>query len=228
MSDRRGGPWAFMQAFLYGGGLGAIWLMPQWQWTGDVRLAGSERPEVRVVANASADARPLFLVDPARWREPLERDPAIAQVQVHRWLFPPRVEITVKERVPVARVVDATGMVYLDRGGRAFPLAQPQVVTWSARLGGRTLSATESLAWRELLAVWPGRAPVQVDLRDPASWSLHVEGVSMLFGAPTRLADKVRAQAHLRPLAQAAGQPLRYLDLRFPETPTVRVETASP
>lgn len=226
MGERRG-PWAFIQAFVFGGGLVAIWSMPQWQWQGDVRIHGSQRSEVLSLAEGTSSARPLFLLDPAPWREKLEGDPAIAEVRVHRWLFPTRLEVTVQERTPVARVVDAPGTSYMDREGVVFPLGGAAPVTWSVRLAGRTLSASERSAWRSLQAAWPKAPHGEVDLRDPASWSVRLEGVTLMLGAPRDLAAKLRVYGHVRPLARQAGKTLEYIDLRFPEAPTVRASEAT-
>lgn len=231
MSDRPAasfpahGPWGFIQAFVLGGALVALWLMPQWRWDGELRVSGTRRLTHDQVAKAAkgSEGRPLFLVDPATIRDRLRGLEGVEDVKVRRWLLPARVEVTVKERSPVLRVAGAAS--YLDATGVAFRLqkqADKQAIPIEALVASRSLYATEQAALKALVANWPAGARGTVDLRDPASWSATIDGVQVLFGAPDEMREKLRLYSHLLPLARKSGKAIRYMDLRFPEAPTVR------
>lgn len=235
MSDRPAasfpahGPWGFIQAFVLGGALVALWLMPQWGWDGELRVTGTQRLTHEQVAKAvkGSEGRPLFLVDPATMRERLRGLDGVEDVKVRRWLLPARVEITVKERSPVLRVAGSSS--YLDASGVAFRLptqTDPAAIPIEALVASRSLSAEEQVGLKVLVANWPAGTRGSVDLRDPTAWSCTINGVRVLLGTPDELAEKLRLYSHLLPLARKSGKAIRYLDVRFPEAPTVRTSEA--
>lgn len=236
MSDRPAasfpahGPWGFIQAFVLGGALVALWLMPQWTWDGELRVTGVHRLTHAQVERAvkGLEGKPLFLVDPAAIRDRIRGLDGVEDVKVRRWLLPARIEVTVKERSPVLRV--AGGSAYLDATGVAFRLptaAEPAAIPIEAVVSSRSLQPTELAALKVLLANWPQGAKGTLDLRDPAAWSATIDGVQVMFGAPDEMAAKLRLYSHLLPLARKSGKAIRYMDLRFPEAPTVRTSEAT-
>lgn len=235
MSDRPAasfpahGPWGFIQAFVLGGALVALWLMPQWGWDGELRVTGTQRLTHEAVAKAvkGSEGRPLFLVDPGAMRERLRGLDGVEDVKVRRWLLPARVEITVKERSPVLRVAGSSS--YLDASGVAFRLPHqtaPANIPIEALVASRSLSTSELVGLKVLVANWPPGTRGSVDLRDPTAWSCTIDGVRVLLGTPDELSEKLRLYSHLLPLARKSGKAIRYLDVRFPEAPTVRTSEA--
>jgi len=231
LSDRLPGPWGFIQAFVLGGALVALWLMPQWNWDGELRVSGTRRLSQDAVAKAvkGSEGKPLFLIDPAAIRERIKRLDGVEDVKVRRWLLPARVEVTVKERSPILRV--AGGSAYLDATGVAFRLPSAEdtrAIPIEAIVATRSLYATEQAALKVLVSNWPKGAKGTVDLRNPAAWSAVIDGVQVQLGAPEQMAEKLRLYSHLLPLARQSGKAIRYMDLRFPEAPTVRTSEATP
>ncbi len=237
MSDRPAalfpahGPWGFIQAFVLGGALVALWLMPQWNWAGELRIAGNQRLTHDKVAKAvkGLEGKPLFLIDPAAIRARVKGLDGVEDVKVRRWLLPARIEVTVKERSPVLRV--AGGSAYLDATGVAFRLpagADQAAIPIEALVASRSFLPTEQAALKVLLANWPQGARGTLDVRNPAAWGATIDGVQIMLGAPEQMAEKLRLYSHLLPLARKSGKAIRYMDLRFPESPTVRTSEASP
>lgn len=225
------GPWGFIQAFVFGGALVALWLMPQWNWDGTLHVSGTHRLTHEQVAKAvkGSEGRPLFMVDPATIRERVRSLEGVEDVKVRRWLLPARVEVTVKERAPMLRVAGAAA--YLDATGVAFRLpsaTQPQATPIQALVASRSLAANEQAALKVAVAHWPRGAKGTLDLRDPASWSATIDGVQVRLGSPDQMEEKLRLYSHLLPLARKSGKTIRYMDLRFPEAPTVRTSEATP
>ncbi|HEY9855564.1 MAG TPA: FtsQ-type POTRA domain-containing protein [Stenomitos sp.] len=225
------GPWGFIQAFVLGGALVALWLMPQWTWDGELRVAGIRRLSHDEIAKAAkgSEGKPLFLIDPATIKERIQHLDGVEDVKVRRWLLPARVEVTVKERSPILRV--AGGSAYLDATGVAFRLPNGEdtkAIPIEALVSTRSLDVTEQAALKVLVASWPEGAKGTVDLRNATAWSAVIDGVQVLLGAPQDMAEKLRLYSHLLPLARKSGKAIRYMDLRFPEAPTVRTSEATP
>lgn len=225
------GPWGFLQAFVLGGALVAIWLMPQWNWDGELRVAGTQRLSHDQVLRAvkGSEGRPLFLVDPALMRARLKHLEGVEDVKVRRWLLPARVEVTIKERSPILRV--AGGSAYLDAKGVPFRLPRavaPEAIPIEALVASRSLSVPEQAALKDLVTHWPKGVRGTVDLRRASAWSATLDGVQVLLGGPEAIPEKLRLYSHLLPLARKSGKAIRYMDLRFPEAPTVRTSEATP
>jgi cell division septal protein FtsQ len=220
--------WGFVEAFVVGGALVALWMMPQWLWTGDVKVVGCDRLSpafVERTAGLPAHAT-LYRVDPEAIRRRLMAVSAIENVRIRRWLFPPRLEIAIRERMPRAAVLGTGG--YLDAWGESFTLpGSPVTPPVTALLGSASLSPESRLALRTLLGSWPRGSRGTLDLRDPASWSVTMDGVTLGLGSPTDLSRKLSVYAHLQPLARQSGKTLQYVDLRFPEAPTIRTSEAT-
>lgn len=224
MSQAARGPWGFIQAFFLGGALVAVWMAPQWQWDGVLTVGGTQRlsPElVRQIAQAG-DKRPLYRVDPGQIRARLKAMEAVEDVRVRRWLFPARVEITVKERSPRVRLLDSQPPAYLDANGVRFTLPEhvaPARPPITAELGTRSLSVPEARALALLLEQGPERG--SLDLRDPSAWKVTLGAVMVMLGPPIDIEQKLRVARHTVELAQREGKALEYVDVRVPEVPTV-------
>lgn len=229
MSDRPlsvRGPWAFIQAFLLGGALMALWQMPQWSWNGEVRIEGAAHldPTTLIKEALGHEGKPLYRIDPATIRDRLLALPSVRNVKVRRWLFPARIEITLRERTPLARVLGTPEPLFLDDEGVIFTLPHGETadVPLSCELATNSLGLTERANLKYLLAAWPPGSKGVVDMRDPARWRATLDGVEVLLGTSDNLSEKFRVYRHLIPLAHQAGKAIQYVDLRFPEAPTVR------
>lgn len=237
MSDRAPfsgrGPWGFIQAFVLGGALVALWRMPQWLWTGEARIEGAKRIDPQYARRVALGDRglPLFRIDPRLIRARLMELEAVEDVKVRRWLFPARVEIVLQERVPVVRVEGKASPTYLDSAGKAFTLppgAKPEkAIALGVHLASASLAPADRTALRRLLDTWPKGSVGVVDMRDPASWSARIDGIRVLLGTSEALDEKFRVFEHLIPLARQGGKRLEYIDLRFPEAPTIRALEAT-
>ncbi len=212
-----------VQAFLLGGAGVALWAMPQWTWQGDLRVAGAKRLLAAPLALALAEekGKPLYRIDPEGVRREVLKNPAIADAKVRRWLFPARLEVTLSEREPLARlndgqVVDYEGVVFrTPEGARDMKLGL-QAPLEEGRLTGAALQAL-----RELSLYGEGLSG-EVDLRRPGDWTGTLNGVAVRFGEGRAIADKLHVFKHLLPLARSGTRAVEYIDLRSPEAPVVK------
>lgn len=225
------GPWGFIQAFVLGGGLVAFWLMPQWQWDGEVHVKGLHYLSAQLITRSAGlpSSGSLYQLNPSEIRERLLKIEAIQDAKVRRWLFPPRLDIEIQERFPKVRVLGAVTPTYMDTQGILFtlPVSARPSTPLSVKVGTGSLSTSDSAALRSLLEVWPKESSGTLDLRDAASWSAVVDGVRVDLGRADRLGEKLRLYSHLLPLAREAGKAVQYIDLRFPEAPTIRASEAT-
>lgn len=239
MSDRPATPnpgramWGFVEAFVSGGMLVALWMMPQWLWGGEVHITGGHRLSRAFIEQAAGlpSGHALYRIDPEAIRARLRAVPAIEDVRVRRWLFPARLDLTVRERSARAVVANQPQPTYLDSFGESYSLpgggAAGEAPAIVAELATASLTMEERTALRALFAAWPRGGRGTLDLRDPASWSASIDGIRVGLGAPSDLPQKLTVFSHLVPLARRAGKTIQYVDLRFPEAPTIRTSEAT-
>lgn len=225
------GPWGFIQAFVLGGGLVAFWLMPQWQWDGEVQVRGLRYLSAQLITRTAGlpTSGSLYQINPAEIRTRLLKIDAVQDAKVRRWLFPPRLDIEIKERSPKVKVLGALTPTFMDTQGVLFtlPASAPPATPISVTVASGSLSPADSVALRRLLEVWPRGSRGTLDLRNTASLSAVVDGVRVDLGRAERLDEKIRLYSHLLPLARQAGKAVQYIDLRFPEAPTIRAPEAT-
>lgn len=211
------------QAFVLGGAAVALWAMPQWVWHGDLKIIGAKRLMAAPLAETLADRKgqPLYRIDPEQIRQEVLKNPAIADAKVRRWLFPARLEVTLREREPLARlkdgrVVDFDGVVFrLPEGGKGVKLEL------DAPLAGDRLEDDPLKALRELSLYGEGLSG-SLDMTRPGEWGGKLNGVEVRLGEGRAIAEKLHVFRHLLPLASSESRAVEYVDLRSPEAPVVK------
>jgi cell division septal protein FtsQ len=212
-----------IQAFVLGGAAVALWAMPQWTWEGDLKVIGARRLMAAPLAEAIADRKgmPLYRIDPRTIREDVLKNPAIADAKVRRWLFPARLEVTLREREPLARlkdgqVVDFEGVLFrIPEGARGVKLELDAPLT-GGRLEGPPLQALRELA------LYGEGLEGTLDMTRPGNWTGKLNGIEIRFGEGRAIAEKLHVFRHLLPLALAGSAAVEYVDLRSPESPVVK------
>jgi cell division septal protein FtsQ len=196
--------------------------MPQWTWEGDLKVLGAKRLLAAPLAETLSGRKglPLYRIDPREIRDEVLKNPAIADAKVRRWLFPARLEVTLREREPLARlkdgqVVDFDGVVFRVPEGRDVKL-ELNAPLKEGRLEGEPLKAL-----RELALYGQGLAGT-VDMTRPGEWTGRLNGVEIRFGEGRAIAEKLHVFRHLLPLAITGSRAVEYVDLRSPESPVVK------
>ena len=226
MTRRKRGPnflAGLLQAFVLGGAGVALWAMPQWTWHGDLKVIGAKRLMAATLSDKLADREgmPLYRIDPQEIREVVLSNPAVSDAKVRRWLFPSRLEVTIREREPVARlsdgrVVDYEGVIFkLPEGGKGVKLEVHAPLT-EGRLEGEPLRALQELA------LYGEGLSGTVDMTKAGQWTGNLNGVAIRFGEGRAIAEKLHVFRHLLPLAISGSRAVEYVDLRSPESPVVK------
>lgn len=225
MSRQRRGPnflVGLLQAFVLGGAAVALWAMPQWTWHGDLKVIGAKRLLAAPLAEKLADRKgmPLYRIDPRDIREEVLKNPAVADAKVRRWLFPARLEVTLREREPLARLKDGQ---MVDYEGVVFKVAEAKGVALEidAPLQDGRLTGQPLKALRELALYGEGLSG-RVDMTKPGEWTGTLNGVGIRFGEGRGIAQKLHVFRHLLPLASNGAAAVEYVDLRSPESPVVK------
>ncbi|MEB3222096.1 MAG: FtsQ-type POTRA domain-containing protein [Candidatus Sericytochromatia bacterium] len=213
-----------------------LWMGPFWQWEGLLTVTGN-----RLVSAQEVFARlyipqhtPLYTLDPKKISAQLSSIPAVARVSTRRWLFPPRLEVMILERQGLVKVEGVPGEAvsrWIDQEGVVFsaPAARMQarfpVQVWCDLQPGQRLPGKLQKEFFELLVAWPQGAGGRLDLRRPNDLYASVGDWPVRFGEPEDASLKLSILADLQPLAKAYRERLRYINLRFPKSPTLVLKT---
>jgi cell division protein FtsQ len=148
----------------------------------------------------------------------------IESVQVRR-IWPATLRIAVRERVPVVIAWRAGRYHHIDRFGvtvvdtAAPPRGLPQLVVAAPGPGDPATVAALSV-WRSLPAGFRERVSV-IAAPGPEAVTLRLKsGISVVWGAPERAADKIRLVEALH--SPPNGQIARTIDVSAPEVVTTR------
>lgn len=197
----------------------AVWVLPIWQYSGEINIKGNRWVSTDTIRAAiNPPQEPMFRMDPLILKQQVQTIPQVERVDVRRWLFPARLEVRIKERTPVARI--ASQSIYLDADGILFsaPIQPvPLTVLLPASYQGESAEA-----FRVLYREWPPKTPGLLDLRKKDDIKVSLGGLTARFGIAEEIPSKFRAFFRLRPLAKRYGDALEYLDLRFPDSPTLK------
>jgi cell division protein FtsQ len=201
----------------------------------DIKVVGAERLAPRRVlrlAGLNATTNVVHF-DPNRAERRLEGSPWIARATVNRHL-PDRIEITVVERIPVARWSDPSTnrtMLVTDGGTLAPGSARarlPALVDW---LGTSLLSADDRALAAGALAELPPavRSDVaQAALGPDGRLLLGLrDGPTVNYGAASETTGKADALAAVLAWAGRTGSTLGSIDVRVPSAPTARLANGS-
>ncbi|WP_287131135.1 cell division protein FtsQ/DivIB [Candidatus Cyanaurora vandensis] len=167
----------------------------------------------------------IFEVEPGELQTLVHREPLVLAVGVRRH-WPPRLELTILERTPVAVAFEQGQPGVLDKDGvwlslRHYPtLAQPslRVVGYTAQLQAR---------WQQLYPILATAAvPVRrVNFSDPANLILETGLGVVHLGHPDQLQlkEQLLTLDRLRHLPRVvARERVAFIDLRSPLAPQIR------
>ncbi|MEB3329416.1 MAG: FtsQ-type POTRA domain-containing protein [Candidatus Sericytochromatia bacterium] len=216
--------------------IGFLWLGPFWRWEGLLTVTGNRLVSAQEVFSRLyiPQRTPLYMLNPQQVSAQLASIPAVARVSTRRWLFPPRLEVMILERQALVKVEGAPGervSRWIDQEGVVFSApsarmeAQFPVRVWCDLQPGQRLPKTLQAEFFEFLAAWPAGQPGRLDLRRPNDLYASVGGWPVRFGEPQEASLKLSLLADLQPLAKAYRERLRYINLRFPKSPTFMLKT---
>ena len=231
--------------------VGAIWLIrnPFWlllRGPDQVIIEGNEMLVDDAVHGLLAIEYPqrIFDLEPERLIEQLQNQAPIASAQVDRQLFPPRVEITLQERIPVAVTIPSRPNA--ESATDPTPVTQPGLVDsegyWLAQsaaaglnqdfdlptLKVRGFHSRYQLQWPLLYAAMQA-SPVgiqEIDLRSPNNLIVQTEIGTIHLGVydARRLTEQLAILPQLRQLTKDPEAPrIDYIDLANPQVPAVKL-----
>ena len=226
-------PFQLAEAFVIGGLLVAIWMMPQWIWDGEIRITGLRRVHQAAIAARLLPHRgkPLHALDVARMRADLRELDAVEDAEIRRWLFPARLEVKVTERDPRSRATGALAGWFLDGEGRVFRMDPSWIASplpLGVNLATESWKTREQQAYREILERWPADRTGELDATATESWKVRLEGVTVNLGTPRDIPAKWVAYRTVWDLARQGGKRLEYIDVQLPDAPSVRPVRATP
>lgn len=235
--------------------VGAIWLIrnPFWlllQSPDQVLIEGNEMLADEAVHDLLDLQYPqrIFDIEPEQLVKRLSTRSPIADAQVNRQLFPPRLEIALQERMPVAVTIPSRPDAATDE---PVPLSHPGLLDsaghWIAQIdvAGRnqdfelpTLKVRGfhpryQLEW-PLLYESLQASPVtiqEVDLRSPNNLILQTEVGTVHFGIydARRLPEQLAILPQLQTLTSDPDAPaVDYIDLANPQVPSVKLSQPPP
>jgi len=231
---------------------GAFWLIrhPFWlllRGNEQVIIEGNEMLADAAVHEVLALEYPqrIFDIEPEQVIEQLSTQAPIAHAQVSRQIFPPRLEITVQERLPVAVTVpsrpgaaaatdEATPTTHaglLDSEGHWMP--QDTAVGLNREFKMPTLRVRGfhpryQIQWPQLYqAIQTSQVNIQeVDWRSPNNLILQTEIGRVHLGIydPRRFSEQLAILPRLRSLTNNPNAPaVDYIDLANPQVPAVKL-----
>jgi cell division protein FtsQ len=184
----------------------------------------------------------IFDIQPEQLVERLRTEAPVAYAQVNRQLFPPRVEITLQERIPVAVTVPSRPLAdnpptpmhqpgLLDSEG--YWIAQSAVVGLEQDFALPTLKVRGfhvryRSQWSQLYETLQS-SPVEIqeiDLRSPNNLIIQTEVGTIHLGGydARRLSEQLAILPQLRQLTSDPQAPrVDYVDLANPQVPAVKL-----
>jgi cell division protein FtsQ len=226
------------------GGLLWIAIQPMWviKTSGEIEISGNQVFSDESIQSLIVLSYPQFLlrVKPSQIAQSLQEQPIIVQAQVSRRLFPPGLEVQVKERIPVAIAQlpksddntesQKTSIGLLDATGLWIPLEKytshnPQLQLPKLKIIG--LPEQYRPFWTQLYQLI-SKSQIQIteiNLQDQTNLVLKTELGKIHLGAPSsRLSEQIQALSQLRQLSmQVPTQGIDYIDLRNPNSPIVQM-----
>jgi cell division protein FtsQ len=241
---------------VFGLAAGSLWLIAHPFWLlrsgAQIQVEGNEMlSDEAVQALLPLDyPQSLLAVQPDKLAQQLTAHPPIAAAQVNRQLFPPHLEITLQERLPVAVTVPSHPQPAGATPAESTPTNQPGLVdiegNWMAQDNSLSLDGAFTLpelrvrgfnqryqaAWTGLYEVLQS-SPVsisEVDWRNPNNLILQTDLGEVHLGIydPQRIYEQLNTLTQLRSLATKKNTPsLEYIDLSNPQNPAIKL-TPSP
>jgi cell division protein FtsQ len=188
----------------------------------------------------------IFDIEPEQLVEQLRTRAPVAYAQVNRQLFPPRVEITLQERIPVAvtvpsRPAENSEPAPINQPGlldsEGYWIAQSSVVGFEQdftlpTLKVRGFHVRYRSQWPRLYEAIQGSSVEiqEIDLRSPNNLIVQTEVGTIHLGVydARRLSEQLAILPQLRQLTNDPQKPrVAYIDLANPQVPAVKL-TESP
>lgn len=234
----------------------AVWLIrnPFWlllQSPGQVLIEGNEMLSEQAVHELLELEYPqrIFDIEPEQVVQQLRTQSPIAYARVSRQLFPPRLEVTLKERMPVA--VTVPSRPDSSAAGEPTPITQAGLLDsagyWMAQSDAAGLNTDFKLPtlkvrgfhpryasqWPLLYEAVQGSAVEiqEIDLRSPNNLILQTAVGAVHLGVydPRRLVEQLAILPQLEPLTNDPGAPaVDYIDLANPQVPAVKLSQPPP
>lgn len=210
-----------------------LWGSEVWHWQGQMSVTGNRLVSKQEILNRLSvpTNTMLYRLNPQWVADQLTDIPTISKVAVRRWLFPARLELAILERQPLVGVLAEGESLWMDQEGVVFP-ASPKLVKAGFPVKVQTtLKSGERLPQEvqahlfEILATWPKGAGGRVDLRKTNDVIAIVDDWPLRLGEVTDVPTKFGMFEHLKPLAQKYKNRLQYIDLRYPTSPTFKLQS---
>jgi cell division protein FtsQ len=188
--------------------------------------------------------QPLLKVEPAALAQQLQSRAPITQAVVTRQLFPPKLQVQVQERIPVAvtlppaegarteasyiqaGLLDADG-VWMPQSSFTFEGEAPPL----PELKVKGMQEQYRSIWPEIYqAVIESPVAIsELDWQDPANLILHTDlGLVHIGSFPDRFQEKLSALDQMRDLTkQFDRKQIAFIDLSNPDMPSIQVMQAT-
>lgn len=232
---------------------GAVWLIKNPFW---LTLRSSEQVLIQgneMLADASIQdlmgleyPQPLLEVEPEAVAQRLRQQSPIAFVQVERRLFPPRLEILLQERQPVAMTIPSSPMQAPNEEAEKKPATHPGLVDvegyWMPQDPTMGFDSTfdvpalrvygfhtrYQIQWTELYqAIQDSPVKViEVDLRSPSNLILKTEIGTVHLGiySPYRFREQLAMLPRFQSFTANSNTPeIDFIDLSNPQMPAVKL-----
>lgn len=225
---------------------GLFWLMTLPNWMihkkAPVEIEGNQwlsQAQIRTLISLSSP-QSIWEMPTEPLIEHLKKAAPIADAQVSRQLFPPKLTIGIKERQPVAialvpKNAQILAVGFLDEEGVLIPKHFYTQIPKGLQLP--TLKVTgltdqQRPYWRNLYQSIIN-SPVQifeVDWRNPANLILKTELGTVYCGAyPWQFSEKLAILAKMRALSsRVPSSQIAYIDLTNPKSPTIQLKQSKP
>jgi len=217
-------------------GLAFLWLGPFWRWDGLMTVSGNRLVSRQEIFSRLyiPQNRPLYLLNPRTISAQLAALPPVEQVVIQRWLFPPRLDVMIVEREAfvgvvapaqelMSRWIDREGVVFQAPAARMTPRFLVQV--WTELQPGEHIPSPLQKHLLELLSAWPAKQGGRIDLRNPGDILISLGNWPVRIGEPDEASLKLSLLGELIPLAEPYRGRLKYINLRFPLSPTFVLKT---
>jgi cell division protein FtsQ len=218
---------AFIVSSLTGG---LLWLaiFPQWQITqkAQVQISGEHLIKEEKIFTLLDLSLPQFIwtIPPEKLSQQLESIPAIATAKVKRQIFPCKLTISIAERTPVALVLSAGQVGFLDAKGimipsnfyelnEQFPFPKIKVINWQPEYRLYWLQIYNLLTYYSQIKIW------EIRWQESNNLVLKTEIGTVYLGSPAdRLKDKFAVLAKLKNLPEyLKTSQIAYIDLSNPD-----------
>lgn len=234
---------------------GALWAIAHPPWliesTDQIQVQGNEMLSAEAIRALIPLEYPqsLLKIEPQQLEDVLYAQSPIESVQINRQLFPPRLEVLVQERRPVAVTTPSRSRA-ASASEQPIPVNQPGLIDdqghWIAQYSNGQIDADfelPTLTVRGFKPAYQSQWPTlyaaiqasvvdvsEIDWRSPNNLILQTELGTVHLGTyhPHRISEQLTALAQLHSLARTANTPeVEYIDLSNPQTPAVRIAQSS-